>query len=420
MVPARAHSLRGKHGRTTRAFRATIASWNHRWGPRLMDRSHASRCRRVRWLVARGRRRVLQRSGALAHVGREHGLRPGAQLRHRRRPCSRRKVARRRHRCGGDHDAQRHALRVRAAALDAGLDVVCDKPVTETFTERPATCSRARAGSGRVFAIAHGYSAYPMTRYARTLVRDGTLGADPAGAGRVHPGRHGDARRGWPEEQSPRTGCSIPSAADSRWSWARSAATRSNWRASRRQEHRARRADVRRSCPVARSSTTCRRCWNSKAARAARSQSRRPPPVARTTSGCASTARTACSTGRIARPGYLRLALQGEPARVIGRGDTFLPADIVAAGTHTARPSGRFARGLRQHLRRSGAGADGARTRRTRSPTCPIRASRTARTRWRSSRRAWHRRRRARGCPSRRRRRPDAIPGSRAYRRGSG
>ena len=30
---------------------------------------------------------------------------------------------------------------------------------------------------GRLFAIAHGYSAYPMTRYARALVRDGALGS---------------------------------------------------------------------------------------------------------------------------------------------------------------------------------------------------------------------------------------------------
>src|SRR4029079_9832396 len=29
----------------------------------------------------------------------------------------------------------------------------------------------------RLFAIAHAYSAYPMTRHARTLVRDGALGA---------------------------------------------------------------------------------------------------------------------------------------------------------------------------------------------------------------------------------------------------
>ena len=63
-----------------------------------------------------------------------------------------------------------------AAALDAGLDVMCDKPVTHTFAQACDLASRARAG-GRIFAIAHGYSAYPMTRHARQLVRDGVLGA---------------------------------------------------------------------------------------------------------------------------------------------------------------------------------------------------------------------------------------------------
>ncbi|MEP6657958.1 MAG: Gfo/Idh/MocA family oxidoreductase, partial [Betaproteobacteria bacterium] len=39
--------------------------------------------------------------------------------------------------------------------------------------------------------------------------------------------------------------------------------------------------------------------------------------------------------------GYLKLALQGEAARTIGRGDTFLPADIVAAGrTPRGHPEG--------------------------------------------------------------------------------
>jgi predicted dehydrogenase len=63
-----------------------------------------------------------------------------------------------------------------AAALDAGLDVVCDKPVTHDFAQARDLAARAR-DKGRVFAVAHGYSAYPMTRYARHLVREGALGA---------------------------------------------------------------------------------------------------------------------------------------------------------------------------------------------------------------------------------------------------
>lgn len=61
------------------------------------------------------------------------------------------------------------------AALDAGLDVVCDKPVTHDFAEACDLVARVRDGK-RVFAIAHGYSAYPMTRHAHDLVRDGAIG----------------------------------------------------------------------------------------------------------------------------------------------------------------------------------------------------------------------------------------------------
>ncbi len=61
------------------------------------------------------------------------------------------------------------------AALDAGLDVICDKPVTHDFAQACDLVQRVAAGR-RLFAITHGYSAYPMTRYARHLVREGVLG----------------------------------------------------------------------------------------------------------------------------------------------------------------------------------------------------------------------------------------------------
>jgi predicted dehydrogenase len=63
-----------------------------------------------------------------------------------------------------------------AAALDAGLDVICDKPVSHDFAQACDLAQRAQARQ-RLFAITHGYSAYPMTRLARQLVRDGTIGA---------------------------------------------------------------------------------------------------------------------------------------------------------------------------------------------------------------------------------------------------
>jgi predicted dehydrogenase len=62
-----------------------------------------------------------------------------------------------------------------AAALDAGFDVVGDKPVAHDFAQACDLLQRTRKG-GRLFAVAHGYSAYPMTRYARHLVREGVLG----------------------------------------------------------------------------------------------------------------------------------------------------------------------------------------------------------------------------------------------------
>jgi predicted dehydrogenase len=62
-----------------------------------------------------------------------------------------------------------------AAALDAGLDVMCDKPITHTFAQARDLAARAKARE-RLFAIAHGYSAYPMTRLARHLVREGAIG----------------------------------------------------------------------------------------------------------------------------------------------------------------------------------------------------------------------------------------------------
>lgn len=62
-----------------------------------------------------------------------------------------------------------------AAALDAGLDVIADKPVSHTHAEARDLQARVHAG-GRLFAITHGYSGYPMVRYARRLALDGELG----------------------------------------------------------------------------------------------------------------------------------------------------------------------------------------------------------------------------------------------------
>jgi predicted dehydrogenase len=63
-----------------------------------------------------------------------------------------------------------------AAALGAGLDVICDKPVARTHARALELARQARE-RGCLFAITHAYSAYPMVRHARELVQRGALGA---------------------------------------------------------------------------------------------------------------------------------------------------------------------------------------------------------------------------------------------------
>jgi predicted dehydrogenase len=61
------------------------------------------------------------------------------------------------------------------AAIDAGYDVISDKPITRTLSEAQDLGRRVRSGK-RIYAITHAYSAYPMTRLAASVVRDGTIG----------------------------------------------------------------------------------------------------------------------------------------------------------------------------------------------------------------------------------------------------
>ena len=59
--------------------------------------------------------------------------------------------------------------------LQAGIHVICDKPLTTTLAEARALAEEARR-SGRVFALTHNYTGYPTIRQARAMVRDGLLG----------------------------------------------------------------------------------------------------------------------------------------------------------------------------------------------------------------------------------------------------
>ena len=65
--------------------------------------------------------------------------------------------------------------RIATAFLDAGIHVICDKPLTSTLAEALTLVERVRS-SGRLFALTHNYSGYPMVRQAREMVAAGELG----------------------------------------------------------------------------------------------------------------------------------------------------------------------------------------------------------------------------------------------------
>jgi predicted dehydrogenase len=62
-----------------------------------------------------------------------------------------------------------------AAALEQGFDVICDKPLTTSLADALDLVRRVRE-SGRVFCLTHNYTAYPMVRQARDMVRAGVIG----------------------------------------------------------------------------------------------------------------------------------------------------------------------------------------------------------------------------------------------------
>ena len=61
------------------------------------------------------------------------------------------------------------------AALDAGFDVICDKPLTSSLEDAQKLVKKVR-DTGLVFCLTHNYSSYPMVRQARAMVRDGVIG----------------------------------------------------------------------------------------------------------------------------------------------------------------------------------------------------------------------------------------------------
>jgi len=61
------------------------------------------------------------------------------------------------------------------AFLKAGIHVICDKPLTTSLKEAKALQAAAKK-SGRIFAVTHNYTGYPMVRQARAMVKAGELG----------------------------------------------------------------------------------------------------------------------------------------------------------------------------------------------------------------------------------------------------
>lgn len=64
---------------------------------------------------------------------------------------------------------------VAKAFLAAGFHVVCDKPMTLNVKEALALRSAVKR-SGKVFALTHNYTGYPMVKLARDMVKAGDLG----------------------------------------------------------------------------------------------------------------------------------------------------------------------------------------------------------------------------------------------------
>ncbi len=64
---------------------------------------------------------------------------------------------------------------VAKAFLKAGINVICDKPMTLTVKEAKDLVALTKK-TGLLFAVTHNYTAYPMLRQAREMVQQGVIG----------------------------------------------------------------------------------------------------------------------------------------------------------------------------------------------------------------------------------------------------
>lgn len=61
------------------------------------------------------------------------------------------------------------------AALEAGFNVICDKPMTFDLSQAEEL-QKVVEGSNLVFALTHNYTGYPLVRAARKMIQDGEFG----------------------------------------------------------------------------------------------------------------------------------------------------------------------------------------------------------------------------------------------------
>ena len=78
------------------------------------------------------------------------------------------------------------------AFLQAGFDVLCEKPMTIAVSEAEEIVLLCR-DTGRICAVNYGYSGYPLVRHMRTMVARGDLGAVRLVVANFAHGHHADA-----------------------------------------------------------------------------------------------------------------------------------------------------------------------------------------------------------------------------------
>ncbi len=78
------------------------------------------------------------------------------------------------------------------AFLEAGFNVLCEKPMTMTVEEGEEIVKVAKA-TGKICAVNYCYTAYPMVREMRQIVRSGQIGKVRLVVSNFSHGHHGDA-----------------------------------------------------------------------------------------------------------------------------------------------------------------------------------------------------------------------------------